>query len=120
QFPLGMALQHAVPPRGRRESRHSLGPPTAYRLTEPGSAAIATLPVRAHLQRALAAQFTDGQSRSRETLLSVLPTATPLLRRWMAQGWITAAVAPEQQTPGAGESSLPPLTAAQQFAAGAI
>jgi primosomal protein N' (replication factor Y) len=119
QFPLGMALQHAVPPRGRRESRQEAGPPTAYRLTEPGRTAIATLPARATLQRALGAQFTDGKSGSRETLLSALPTAAPLLRRWLALGWIAAA-GPEERMPGAGESSLPPLSAAQQFAADAI
>jgi len=119
QFPLGMTLQHAVPPRGRRESAHAARPPVAYRMTARGLAALDTLPARAPLQRALAAEFSTHGVRSREALLSALPTCGPLLRRWLANGWLSANAA--EETPGHdGHSALPALSGAQQIAVEAI
>ncbi|MEP7085469.1 MAG: primosomal protein N', partial [Betaproteobacteria bacterium] len=54
QYPLGLTLQHAVPPRGRARTPLRAGAPLAYRLTETGRGAMQKLPARAHVQQRMA------------------------------------------------------------------
>ncbi|MEO7761647.1 MAG: primosomal protein N' [Casimicrobiaceae bacterium] len=119
QFPLGMALQHAVPPRGRRPEQAVARAPTAYRVTDVGLQAVEALPGRAHRQRAVAHRFADRSVIQRAELLAAEPTAAPLLRKWLADGWIVPAEA-VGRADGPGAVCLPPLSKAQQSAVDAI
>ena len=46
QFPLGMTLPHALPPRGGREDAGARAIPGGYRVTETGKTELAALPAR--------------------------------------------------------------------------
>ena len=118
QHPLGMTLQHAVPPRGRKGVPLSVAPPAAYRLTEAGRAGVAALSPRARRQRALAdALATDAVPRA--VLLDGVKANAALLRRWETLGWIEPAPA---AVDFAQDSALvlPPLNAEQKAASQAI
>jgi primosomal protein N' (replication factor Y) len=118
QFPLGMALLHAVPPRGRKPTAGRRNAPNAYRATPEGLAALTALAPRARVQREVAAPLLEGRVVEREALSGRAPAAASLVRRWETAGWIAPA---EPEWPAADAlASLPPLTAAQQEACAAI
>lgn len=119
QYPLGLALQHAVPPRGRQGAPLRAAQPAAYRLTEAGAAALRDLPARASRQARLAAALTGGQSVARAALLAGAPTAGAVLARWLDSGWIELATPvpdPEREA----TVLLPDLNPAQAAAVQAI
>ncbi|MBP8297704.1 MAG: primosomal protein N', partial [Burkholderiales bacterium] len=119
QYPLGLALQHAVPPRGRQSAPLRAEQPAAYRLTAVGAGALGELPARARRQAQLAAALAGGLSIARAELLSSAPAAGPLLARWLASGWIERAI-PEPNPEREGTVLLPDLNPAQAAAVRAI
>src|SRR5450759_1878644 len=90
QYPLGLTLQHAVPPRGRQSAPIRGEHPSAYRLTEAGTTGIGSLPARARRQVELAAVLQGRQSVPRAELLAGAPYCRTLLGQWLASGWIEA------------------------------
>src|SRR5258706_1424473 len=65
KHPLGMALQHAIPPRGRRPAAQRVAPPSWLTLTPAGVSALASLPSRALQQRRLFAALTAKSALAR-------------------------------------------------------
>jgi primosomal protein N' (replication factor Y) (superfamily II helicase) len=119
QYPLGLTLQHAVPPRGRQSAPVRAEQPAAYRLTEAGAAGIRSLPARARRQFELAAALQGRQSVPRAELLNGAPSSRALLGRWLASGWIEGVPAdPDPQRNGT--VILPDLNTGQSAAVQAI
>ena len=119
QYPLGLTLQHAVPPRGRQRAPIRVEPPSAYRLTDAGVAGVSSLPVRARRQNELAAAFSGRQAVPRAELLEGSPYRRILLDRWRISGWIE----PVQAKPDfrlTGTTQLPELNSRQTAAVQAI
>lgn len=119
QYPLGLTLQHAVPPRGRQSAPIRAEQPAAYRLTEAGTAGIRSLPARARRQLELAAALQGRQSVPRAELLAGAPYCRTLLGQWRASGWIEAVPAiPDPKRDGT--VMLPDLNTGQTAAVQAI
>ena len=119
QYPLGLTLQHAVPPRGRQSAPIRAEQPSAYRLTEAGTAGIRSLPGRARRQIELAAALQGRQSVPRAELLAGAPSARALLGRWRALRWIESVPA-AADTKRDGMVILPELNTGQRAAVQAI
>ena len=119
QYPLGLTLQHAVPPRGRTSIPLRAERPAAYRVTEAGSAGLPNLPARAHLQQALAALLLEKRSVLRTDLLGSGPSAAALIERWIVSGWIEA-TPPIEDLKREGTAVLPELNADQAAALDAV
>ena len=120
QHPQGMALQHAVPPRGRQGTAARLESTlTVFRLTDAGRQAMATLPKRAVRQQALAARLTSGDPASLLPAAETSAEMRTVLRRWMAAGWVAEIPLPRDL---ARESllALPPLNSEQKAAMAAV
>ena len=115
QYPLGLALQHAVPPRGRQGGPIRAQPPGSYRLTEAGIEGIRSLPRRASRQIDLAAVFDARESVPRAELLAGAPNRGSLLARWLACGWIEGMPA-DANSPRDGTVILPELNSGQSSA----
>jgi primosomal protein N' (replication factor Y) len=118
QFPLGMTLAHALPPRGGREDITARTVPGGYRVTEAGKTELAALPARARTQVRLANLLLRKPAVGRDDLLASLPSSGPFLRRWLNAGWLETVFAPGPE--GAPERSLPSLLPAQEAAFRAI
>jgi len=118
QFPLGMTLPHALPPRGGLEDIGARAIPGGYRVTDTGNTELSALPARARTQVRLANLLLRKPAVGRDELLASLPSAGPLLRRWLNAGWLETVFAPAPD--GAPERSLPPLLPAQEAAFRAI
>ena len=119
QYPLGLTLQHAVPPRGRSKTPLRAEPPAAYGLTEAGRAGMQRLPAGAYRQQAIAAALRGAPSVLRAELLGAGASARALVERWVASGWIEAAP-PGEDLRRAGTAVLPELNGAQAAALAAI
>jgi primosomal protein N' (replication factor Y) len=119
QYPLGLTLAHAVPPRGRQSALIRVEQPSAYRLTEAGIAGIGSLPAGARRQIELAAAFQGRYSVPRAELLAGAPSARALLGRWLGSGWIESVPA-AADTKRDGMVILPELNTGQRAAVQAI
>ena len=118
QYPLGLTLAHAVPPRGRQSAPIRPEQPSAYRLTEAGIAGIHGLPARARGQIGLAAALRGRAYRASNYWLAH-PRLACCWSRWLAAGWIESA--PEApDTKRDGMVVLPGLNAGQGAAVQAI
>ena len=118
-YPLGLTLQHAVPPRGRTRAPLRVERPVAYRVTAAGNASLPNVPARARRQWALAAVLLKTPNVPRADLLAVSPSANALIERWVASGWIEAAPQVEDLK-REGTAVLPELNAAQSAALDAV
>ena len=121
QHPLGMALQHAVPPRGRQGSPRPDEPAEAVRLTEAGRAALAapaTIAKRALHQQEFLSLLGTGEPVPREVAASSA-VHRALLKRWLSLGWVEpVALARDHQRES--RLTLPALNPEQRAAVDAI
>ena len=122
QHPLGIALQHAVPPRGRHGPVRARAHTGGWRLTAAGIAGTgiggtSSIPRRATRQRELLDRFGPDGSHT-VALDDVAAPLRALLKRWLAAGWVEPVS--DAQTTSAGILALPPLNTEQRDAVAAI
>ncbi|MEO8133632.1 MAG: primosomal protein N' [Betaproteobacteria bacterium] len=118
QYPIGLVLAHAVPPRGRRDGTARGEAPAAYRVTSTGRAGMTMLPKRALRQRELAEKFATDGTALRSELQAGSPLLRSLLSRWIKAGWLEAV--PDTVGRAGGTLVLPRLTPEQSAASSAI
>ena len=117
QHPLGIALQHAVPPRGRHGPVRARAHVGGWRLTATGIAGTSTLSRRATRQHELLGFF--GEDRSQIAAIDgVAAPLRALLKRWVAAGWVEA-VSDAASIPTS-VLALPPLNVEQRDAVTSI
>jgi primosomal protein N' (replication factor Y) len=119
--PLGAVVVGALPTRLRRVA----GPARqagrgAYRLTAAGAAlGPSALPPRATAQHRLLARLRQGPLAQAEAR-TLFSRAQPLIRQFIARGWVTLAAPAAGATPAAGVTPAPELTGAQAQAVAEI
>ena len=121
RHPLGAVAVGALPTRLRRVAGPSrTAGQGAYRLSAAGAALEdSTLPSRARAQQRLLGRLRQGPLGQAE-LRAQYPAAQPLIRRFIARGWVTAAVPEVDTAPETTVASAPELTAAQAQAVAEI
>ena len=123
QHPLGITLQHAVPPRSRQRMSRSGAIASSFRLTTTGRAAVTRLPARAVRQQELANRLANEQTLADVDLKDRAPGLRALLKRWIKLGWVEMFVSPFESAGGAqkaGLLTLPTLNDEQEVAASAL
>ena len=116
--PLGATVLAALPTALRRVQPVQPKSVTTWALSEAGQQLHEdAFPARALAQRALYAVLRDGQAHRAATLAVVGSSYRSVLRRWLAQGWVTQSSQPARLNPIAtAADSAPELTLAQQAA----
>ncbi|ARU30420.1 primosomal protein N' [Sulfuriferula sp. AH1] len=113
-YPLGATVLAALPTALRRTPAPPLRTVDSWQLTALGRTAAATLPQRAHAQRALYASMQDGAAYSATALAAASASYRTTLKHWLKLGWATQLSQPAPLNPSPVSADTAPTLNAEQ------